>query len=49
MAVGLLGHLLVVQVRAANAQERAQVRSLAQEVLHVPRESLITLAFVDQG
>ena len=48
MAVDTLGHLLAVQVTAANAQERAQVRSLAQEVQYVTGES-VTLAFVDQG
>ncbi|MBL9196700.1 IS5 family transposase, partial [Xanthomonas fragariae] len=35
MAVDTLGHLLAVQVTPANEQERAQVRSLAQEVQHV--------------
>ncbi|XHI64440.1 hypothetical protein ABZP12_01559 [Xanthomonas euvesicatoria] len=35
MAVNMLGHLLVVQIMVAEEQERAQVRSLAQEVRHV--------------
>ncbi|PPU54681.1 transposase, partial [Xanthomonas codiaei] len=43
-----LGHLLAVQVTPADEQERAQVRSLAQEVQHVTGET-VKLAFVDQG
>lgn len=48
MAVDTLGHLLAVQVTPANEQERAQVRSLAQEVRHVTGET-VKVAFVDQG
>ena len=48
MAVDTLGYLLAVQVTPANEQERAQVRSLAQEVQHVTGET-VKLAFVDQG
>ncbi len=48
MAVDTLGHLLAVQVTPANEQERAQVRSLAQEVQHVTGDT-VTVAFVDQG
>jgi transposase len=48
MAVDTLGHLLAVQVMPANEQERAQVRSLAQEIQHVAGET-VKLAFVDQG
>ncbi|QBG93739.1 IS5 family transposase [Xanthomonas oryzae] len=48
MAVDTLGHLLAVQVTPANEQERAQVRSLAQEVQHVTGET-VKIAFVDQG
>jgi len=48
MAVDTLGCLSAVQVTPANAQERAQVRSLVQKVQHVTGETL-TLAFVDQG
>ncbi|MCC4589479.1 IS5 family transposase [Xanthomonas sp. NCPPB 1067] len=46
MAVDTLGHLLAV-VTPADEQERAQVRSLAQEVQHVTGET-VKLAFVDQ-
>ena len=48
MAVDTLGYLLAAQVTPANEQERAQVRSLAQEVQHVTGET-VKLAFVDQG
>ncbi|MGV1108072.1 IS5 family transposase [Xanthomonas translucens] len=48
MAVDTLGHLLAVQVTPANEQERAHVRSLAQEVQHVTGDT-VTVAFVDQG
>lgn len=48
MAVDTLGHLLAVQVTPANEQERAQVRSLAQEVQHVTGQT-VKVAFVDQG
>jgi len=48
MAVDTLGHLLAVQVTPANEQERAQVRSLDQEVQHVTGET-VKIAFVDQG
>ncbi|MBB5866517.1 IS5 family transposase [Xanthomonas sp. 3058] len=48
MAVDTLGHLLAVQVTPANEQERAQVRSLAQEVQHVTGKT-VKIAFVDQG
>ena len=42
-----LGHLLAIKGTAADAQERAQLRFLAQDVLHVTRETL-TLACVAQ-
>jgi transposase len=48
MAVDTLGYLLAAQVTPANEQERAQVRSLAQEVQHVTGET-VRVAFVDQG
>ena len=48
MAVDTLGYLLAAQVTPADEQERAQVRSLAQEVQHVTGET-VKLAFVDQG
>lgn len=48
IAVDAQGHLLAVQVSAANGLERTQVRSLAQEVKPVTEES-VTLSFVDQG
>ena len=47
-AVDPLGHLRAVKGTAANAQERTQVRSLAQDVQHVTGDT-VTLAFVDQG
>ena len=47
-AVDPLGHLRAVKVTAANAQDRAQVRSLAQDVPHGTGET-VTLADVDQG
>lgn len=46
-AVDTLGYLLAAQVTPANEQERAQVRSLAQEVQQLTGET-VTLAFVDQ-
>ncbi|WP_019305569.1 IS5/IS1182 family transposase, partial [Xanthomonas oryzae] len=48
MAVDTLGHLPAVWVTPADEQERAQVRSLAQDVQHVTGQTL-KLAFVDQG
>ena len=39
MAVDTLEHLLDIQVIAANAQERAKVRALAQKVRHVSGQS----------
>src|SRR5262249_53076962 len=48
MAVDTLGHLLALLVTPANAQERAQVAELAQQVPAVTGEH-VELAFVDQG
>ena len=48
MAVNTLEHLLAVQVTAADMQERAKLRTLAQEVRYISEKPL-TLAFVDQG
>lgn len=48
MAVDTPGHLPAVQVTPADEQERAQVRSLAQDVRHVTGQT-VKLAFVDQG
>jgi transposase len=48
MAVDTLGYLLALFVTPANAQDRAQVEQLAQEVQEVTGES-VELAFVDQG
>jgi transposase len=47
-AVDTLGHLLAVQVTAANEQDRAQVNALAQAVQAVTGEH-VELAYVDQG
>jgi transposase len=47
-AVDTLGHLLAVQVTAANEQDRAQVRALAQAVQAATGET-VELAYVDQG
>jgi transposase len=43
MAVGILGHLLALQVTSANEQDRAQVAQLAEQ------EQDVTDASVDQG
>jgi transposase len=48
MAVDTLGHLLALLVTPANAQERAQVSELAQQVQAATGEA-VELAFVDQG
>jgi len=48
LAVDTLGHLLALRVTAADAQERAQVGALAEEVQGVTGET-VTLAYVDQG
>ena len=48
MAVDPLGHLLALHVTAADAQDRAQVERLAQQVQAATEES-VTLAFVDPG
>ena len=48
IAVDTLGYLLSLRVTPANAQERAQVRALAEEVQEITGES-VELAFVDQG
>jgi len=48
IAVDTLGHLLALQVTAANEQDRAQVAQLAQEVQQLTGQS-VELAFVDQG
>jgi transposase len=47
-AVDTLGHLLALVVTPANAQERAQVATLAAQVQEVTGET-VHLAFVDQG
>jgi transposase len=47
-AVDTLGHLLAVQVTAANEQERAQVAALAAKVQEVTGGT-VEVAFVDQG
>jgi transposase len=47
-AVDTLGHLLAVKVTAANEQDRAQVKALAQAVQLATGEH-VQLAYVDQG
>lgn len=48
IAVDTLGHLLALTVTAADEQDRAQVKELAEAVQEVTGES-VELAFVDQG
>jgi transposase len=48
IAVDTLGHLLALHVTPADAQDRAQVGELAQQVQAVTGES-VQVAFVDQG
>jgi hypothetical protein len=48
MAVGTLGHLLDLQVTAANERERVQVGRLAEQVQAITGDS-VEVAFVDQG
>jgi transposase len=48
VAVDTLGHLLAVLVTPANAQDRAQVAALAQQVQALTGQH-VELAFVDQG
>jgi transposase len=48
VAVDTLGHLLAALVTPANAQDRAQVAALAEEVQAVTGQS-VALAYVDQG
>ncbi len=48
LAVDRLGYLLALHVTPANAQDRAQVRHLAQAVQDATGDR-VTLAFVDQG
>jgi transposase len=48
MAVDTLGHLLALLVTPANAQDRAQVEQLAQQVQTVTGQT-VELAYVDQG
>ena len=48
MAVDTLGHLLALVVTPANAQDRAQVAQLAQQVQDATGQS-VELAYVDQG
>jgi transposase len=48
MAVDTLGHLLGLHVTAADAQDRAQVAQLAEQVQAVTGAS-VQVAFVDQG
>lgn len=47
-AVDTLGHLLVLKVTAADAQDRAQVGDLAQALQEATGEN-VELAYVDQG
>lgn len=47
-AVDTLGHLLALLVTPANAQDRAQVADLAEQVQAVTGE-MVEVAFVDQG
>jgi transposase len=47
-AVDTLGHLLALKVTAADEQDRAQVKALAQAVQAVTGEN-VQLAYVDQG
>ncbi len=47
-AVDTLGHLLALKVTAANEQDRAQVKELAQAVQAATGEN-VQLAYVDQG
>jgi transposase len=48
LAVDTLGHLLALHVTPANAQERAQVDELAEQVQEVTAGN-VEVAFVDQG
>lgn len=48
MAVDTLGHLLACHVTPANAQERAQVGEVAQQVQAATGQS-VQVAYVDQG
>jgi transposase len=48
VAVDTLGHLLALLVTPANAQDRAQVADLAQQVQAVTGQT-VEVAFVDQG
>ena len=48
LAVDTLGQLLAVLVTPANAQDRAQVATLAEQIQEVTGES-VEVAFVDQG
>ncbi len=48
LAVDTLGHLLALYVTAANAQDRAQVAELAEQVQGVTGGT-VEVAFVDQG
>lgn len=47
-AVDTLGHLLALKVTAANEQDRAQVKELAQAI-QAATEASVQLAYVDQG
>jgi transposase len=47
-AVDTLGHLLAIKVTAANEQDRAQVKELAQAAQAATGEN-VQLAYVDQG
>ena len=48
LAVNTRGHLLALHVTPANEQERAQVKTLAEDVQRVTDHS-VEVAFVDQG
>lgn len=47
-AVDTLGHLLAVKVTAANEQDRAQVKELAQAV-QLATEEHVQLVYIDQA
>lgn len=48
LAVDTLGHLLALNVTAANEQDRAQVANLTEQIQEVTGQS-VEVAFVDQG
>lgn len=48
IAVDTLGHLLAMKVTAANEQERAQVKELAEQIQQTTGEN-VDLAYLSQG